>query len=143
MNTVAIRFRLIDAMKIISIFLENEYEEREKDIVRVQLEGAIQKAILKIGIYQRNFGIDMQNPELLRDVCFLGSCFLEQSTNNFRFYKAVVKACFAIVEIGTGKSVDENFVKKIMKAMSSYQCNSGVLFQTEAFYFTFKAHFRT
>jgi hypothetical protein len=84
----------------------------------------------------------MEKIELLRDVVFIGTSLIEQSSNNTKYYKMLVKACMSLVEIGTKKNFTDGFTDKMLRAMSAFQCNEGVHFQTEAFYFVFKTHFR-
>jgi len=119
-----------------------EIRENEKSIFKQKLQQAEKTAIYKLLKYRSKYGVDMEKEELLRDVVFIGTSLVEASSNNFRYYKAVVKAALSIVEIETQKSFTKEFVEKMLKAMSAFQCNGGVHFSTEAFYFVFKTHFR-
>ena len=128
------------AIKHLNNFIE--IRENEKDIFQLKLQQAEKTAVYKLLKYRSKYGIDMEKEELLRDVVFIGTSLVESSSSNFRYYKAVVKASLAIVEIETQKSFTQEFVEKMLKAMSAFQCNNGVHFSTEAFYFVFKTHFR-
>jgi len=119
-----------------------EIRKNEKDIFKLKLQQAEKTAVYKLLKYRSKYGIDMEKEELLRDVVFIGTSLVESSSSNFRYYKAVVKASLAIVEIETKKSFTQEFVEKMLKAMNAFQCNNGVHFSTEAFYFVFKTHFR-
>ncbi len=72
-------------------------------------------ATYKMQKYRSKFLVNMEKEELLRDVIFFGS---------------------------TKKKFDRKFILKILKAKSSFECNDGIHFQAEAFYFLFKTHFR-
>ena len=114
----------------------------EKKLLVMHLKMAIKNATYRMLKYRNKYGVDMEKMELLRDVVFLGTSLIEQSSNNTKYYKGLVKACMSLVEIGTNKEFTEGFTNKMFKAMSAFQCGQGEYFQTEAFYFVFKAHFR-
>ncbi|MFA6396549.1 MAG: hypothetical protein WCW84_11340 [Sulfurimonas sp.] len=128
------------AIKHLSQFME--IRENEKDTFILKFQQANKIAVFKLLKYRTKYGVDMEKEELLRDVVFIGTSLVEASSNNFRYYKSVVKACLAIVEIETQKSFEDGFSKKLLKAMNAFQCNNGVIFSSEAFYFVFKTHFR-
>jgi len=128
------------AIKHLSQFMEIREQERGVFTQKFQLANKV--AVFKLLQYRQKYGVDMQKEELLRDVVFIGTSLVEASSSNLRYYKSVVKACLAIVEIETGKSFEPEFANKLLKAMSAFQCNAGVHFSAEAFYFVFKSHFR-
>lgn len=119
-----------------------QIREVEKEAFTQKFQQANKIATFKLLQYRQKYGVDMQKEELLRDVVFIGTSLVEASSNNLRFYKSVVKACLSIVEIETEKSFEIGFANKLLKAMNAFQCNSGVHFSAEAFYFVFKTHFR-
>ena len=114
----------------------------EKQFLVQHLQMAIKNATYRMIKYRSKYGVDMEKMELLRDVVFIGTALVEQSSNNAKYYKSVVKACMSLVEIGTTKHFTKGFTDKMLRAMSAFQCNQGQHFQTEAFYFVFKTHFR-
>jgi hypothetical protein len=114
----------------------------EKKLLVMHLKMAIKNATYRMLKYRNKYGVDMEKMELLRDVVFLGTSLIQQSSNNTKYYKGLVKACMSLVEIGTNKEFTEGFTNKMLRAMSAFQCSQGQYFQTEAFYFVFKAHFR-
>ncbi len=102
-------------------------------------------ATYKMQKYRSKFLVNMEKEELLRDVIFFGSSLISQVKNKSDssiFYKSLVKASASIIEIETKKKFDRKFILKILKAKSSFECNDGIHFQAEAFYFLFKTHFR-
>jgi len=114
----------------------------EKQFLIQHLQMAIKNATYRMIKYRSKYGVDMEKMELLRDVVFVGTSLIEQSSNNTKYYKSVVKACMSLVEIGTDKEFNSGFINKMLRAMAAFQCNQGQHFQTEAFYFVFKTHFR-
>ena len=114
----------------------------EKKLLVMHLKMAIKNATYRMLKYRNKYGVDMEKMELLRDVVFLGTSLIQQSSNNTKYYKGLVKACMSLVEIGTNKKFAEGFTNKMFRAMSAFQCSQGQYFQTVAFYFVFKAHFR-
>jgi len=114
----------------------------EKQFLVQHLHMAIKNSTYRMIKYRAKYGVDMEKMELLRDVVFIGTSLIEQSSNNTKYYKGVVKACMSLVEIGTNKKFTTGFIDKMLRAMAAFQCNQGQHFQTEAFYFVFKTHFR-
>jgi hypothetical protein len=117
-------------------------DSSEKNLLVMHLDMAIKNATYRMFTYRSKYGVDMEKMELLRDVVFLGTSLIEQSSNNTKYYKGLVKACMSLVEIGTNKKFAKGFTNKMFRAMSAFQCSQGQYFQTVAFYFVFKAHFR-
>lgn len=128
------------AVAHLSLFID--IETHRKKMFKRHLELAFRNGTYKLLKYRAKYGVDMERSELLRDVVFIGTSLVEQSSNNIWYYKAVVKACLSIVEMETEKSFSDEFAQKMLKAISSFQCNQGVHFSSEAFYFVFKTHFR-
>lgn len=117
-------------------------ERHSKEILKLQLENAVNIAIFKLLKYRKKYAVGMEKEELLRDVVFIGTSLAEKNPNNPMYYKAVVKACFSLVEISTKKEFEPKFVEKMLKANNAFQCNGDTHFSAEAFYFVFKTHFR-
>ena len=128
------------AINQLSKFLNVRRENKE--ILRLQLEQSVNVAVFKLLQYRNKYGVGMEKEELLRDVVFLGSSLAERYPNNPMYYKALVKACFSLVEIAMDKEFEPEFIEKMLKANNAFQCNNGTHFSAEAFYFIFKTHFR-
>ena len=118
-----------------------EIPTSEKEILKLHLEYAINNATLKLLHYRKKYGVNMEKEELLRDVVFIGTSLFEKNPTNPIYYKAVVKACFALIEIATNQQFEKEFIKKLLRAYNDFLCNNSQFF-TEAFYFIFKSHFR-
>lgn len=128
------------AINQLSEFLNVRVEDKE--VLKLQLEQAVNVAVFKLLQYRKKYGVGMEKEELLRDVVFIGTSLAEKNHNNPMYYKAVVKACCSLVEIATNKEFEKEFINKILKASNAFQCNGGSHFSAEAFYFIFKTHFR-
>ena len=128
------------AINQLSKFLSVRVEDKE--ILRLQLEQAVNIAVFKLLQYRKKYGVGMEKEELLRDVVFIGTSLAEKNHNNPMYYKAVVKACCSLVEIAIKKEFEKEFIEKMLKANNAFQCNGGSHFSAEAFYFIFKTHFR-
>lgn len=114
-----------------------------KDHITIYIRNAIKNASLKIVNYKSKYRVNMEEPELLRDVVFIGASLIEiNNIDRIRCYKNVVLACISLVEIRTNKRFNKDFVIKMLKAKASFECYEGTHFQAEAFYFVFKTHFR-
>ena len=138
-DTQQVKLNYKSAIHHLGQFLE--VSPSDKDTLKNHLEYAINTATFKLLNYRQKYGISMEKEELLRDVVFIGTSLFEKNPNNPMYYKAVVKACFALIEISTNKQFDKVFINKLLKSYSAFQC-LGVHFSTEAFYFIFKSHFR-
>jgi hypothetical protein len=114
----------------------------EKKLLVIHLELAIKNARFRMSEYSAKYRVNMEKIELLRDVVFIGTSLIEQSSNNTKYYKMLVKACMSLVEIDTKKKFEDEFIKKMLIAKPAFQCDKGRYFQIEAFYFVFKTHFR-
>ena len=111
-----------------------------KEMYDRNLEDAINTATFKLLQYRSKYGVGMEKEELLREIVFLGTSLAERHPTNPIYYKATVKACASLVEILTKKTFDINFISKLLKANSAFQCNQ--YFSSETFYFIFKTHFK-
>ena len=137
-NTQEVKLNYKAAIHHLGQFLE--VPSNQKEILKIHLEYAINNATLKLLRYRKKYGVNMENEELLRDVVFIGTSLFERIPSNPMYYKAVVKACFALIEISTNKSFEKEFILKLLRAYNDFLCDSQFL--TEAFYFIFKGHFR-
>jgi len=125
-----------DAIKHLEYFLEIDNPQ----ILKEHFTYAVQNATTKLLHYRKKYGVNMENEEILRDVIFIGASLFERLPSNPEYYKATIKAAFALVEIATDKSFDNVFVEKMLKAYKDFSCPPH--FNVESLYFVFKGHLR-
>lgn len=133
----------IAALSHFMLYMEMTKEDKKylKEHTRVTADYAYERMLT----YKAKHKVDMRKSELLRDLVFLISSHIEKihnTTQKRAYYQGLVKACMSLIELDFKKSFDASFINKILKSMSYFQCNSGLHFQAEAFYFMFKTHSR-
>ena len=126
------------AIKHLQLFLPDETKRQEH--YKEYLKRALKIASIKLVNYQVSTRVNMEKIELLRDVIFIGSSFIEVTNNNHVFYRAVIASAFDIVEKALNVKFEDDFIDKITKSKDIYF--DGATFNTVAFYLLFKSHFR-
>ena len=132
------------ALKVLLLFVKKNdlMMETTKEKIQKDLTMIFAEAFYKIAKYREKYKINLQKPELLRDVCFLSAAYIQKANpNSVIVYHAIIKACVAIVTIGAKKKFDDSFVRKLLKTRSSYMSQDNFL--ADIFYLQFKSHFRT
>jgi len=114
-------------------------ETKTEDIYKEHLKRALKIASLKIVNYQISTKVNMQKVELLRDVIFIGSSFLETTNSNHIYYRTLIAGSFDIIEKTMGVKFTNDFIEKITTSKSVFLDTN---FNTVAFYLLFKSHFR-
>ena len=126
------------AIKQLHSFMDES--KLNKDLHRELLKRALKKASLKLVNYQIDKKINMEKVELLRDVIFIGSSLIEATNNNHVYYRAVIASAFDIIEKTIGVEFTDDFIDKLTTSKDIFF--NGTTFNTVAFYFMFKSHFR-
>jgi len=126
------------AIKQLNHFIANEH--LYTDLYKQHLRRALKNASLKLVNYQIDKKINMEKVELLRDVIFIGTSLIEETSNNHIYYRAVIAASFDIIEKTVNIKFTDDFIQKLTISKDIYLVNS--IFNTIAFYFMFKSHFR-
>ncbi len=134
---------IINTNYIIAIKLLYKFTDKEtlnKELYKQHLNRALKNASLKLANYQIDKKVNMQKVELLRDVIFIGTSLIEETSNNHIYYRAVIAASFDIIEKTVNIKFTDDFIKKLTTSKDIYLVNS--TFNTIAFYFMFKSYFR-
>lgn len=109
---------------------------------------SVKVGLLKMTEYQRTISVNMEKEEILRDICFLAGGMIEKHVNtsniSVSIYKAMIAACFDIVEAKITGEFSKHFIEKIMRAYSIYWSNytGRMVFNSTAVYLMFKSHLR-
>jgi len=134
---------IINTNYIVAIKLLYKFTDKEtinKELYKQHLKRALKNASLKLANYQIDKKVNMQKVELLRDVIFIGTSLIEETSNNHIYYRATILASFDIIEKNLNVKFTDDFIKKLTTSKDIYLANS--IFNTIAFYFMFKSHFR-
>ncbi|NPA54816.1 MAG: hypothetical protein GXO40_00435 [Epsilonproteobacteria bacterium] len=113
----------------------------DKKLFSSHLQPAMIEATRRIYAYRKIHNVDMSKPELLRDVCFLGTCLYELKPIP-QYYTTLVDICFFILSL-ENIHFQANFKTKIRKSAYMFKCNQTNYILSDAFYLFFKSHFRT